>query len=82
MKARFPLEPAEEDRLRASVYRYVELMKAARQPSEEVVIALKRILRDAGIQSDGPIGEVGSGSPRLWDRVVAWCIHRYYFGEM
>lgn len=82
VNARFPLEGAEEDQLRASVYRYVELMKAAGQPSEEVVIALKRILRETGVQSDGPVADTGSGSTRLWDRVVAWCIQRYYFGEI
>lgn len=79
--ARFPQEPAEEDRIHALVERYVDLMKAGSQPSEQVVIALKRILRDAGIWPDGQPGLVSSEPGRLWDNVVGWCIQRYYFTD-
>ena len=78
---RFPLEASAEDRLRAVVFSYVDVMKASAKPSEQVVIALKGIFREAGIESDRPTGESLTDSNRLCDRVVSWCIQRYYFGE-
>ena len=79
--AQSPHDVFDEERLRSTVCTYVDLMKAGHQPSEQVVIALKRILREAGVQSERPTGEARNDSTVLWDRVVAWCIQRYYFAN-
>ena len=74
-----PITPSEEEWLRPVVCDYVDAMKAAGRQTEQIIVSLKSVLRDGGIYSEAPF-EAPNETSRLWDRVVGWCIQRYYFG--
>jgi hypothetical protein len=76
-----PLTPDD----RASVYvdlcEYVDGMKAMDWPPERVVVAVKRIAADAGVQPSTPMivtAAAVSDTDQLLVDLVGWCIERYY----
>jgi hypothetical protein len=64
-----PLEPSEGNVLRERVCAVVDEMKAAGQPPERIVVAIKRIGQEAGL---------GGFDDRLAQRLIRWCLERYY----
>jgi hypothetical protein len=61
--------------LRAAVQNYVRGLKASGYPPEQVLVAVKALIAEAGVKRG-----VSADSPGavLIDRVVAWCIEAYF----
>jgi len=76
-----PLSPATRTTVYAGVCEYVDAVKAMGWPPERVIVAVKRIAADAGVQSSTRMMLTGGA---LTDRdqllvdLVGWCIERYY----
>jgi hypothetical protein len=63
------LEPSESEVLEARVCAVVDEMKAAGQPPERIILAIKRVGQEAGL---------GGFDDRLAQRLIRWCLERYY----
>lgn len=67
--------PKATPELRAAVQEYVRRLKASGYPPEQVIIAVKALVAEAGIARRAWGDRVQSDIP---DRVVAWCIEAYF----
>jgi hypothetical protein len=79
--ARFPLDASTRAAVRQCVFDYVDLMKANGCLPERVIVAVKRVAHDAGldpsrsvIQRHTPISETDT----LLVDMVGWSIQRFY----
>ena len=79
-RARLPLSDSARDALRGQVFDYVDALKAAGRPPEQVILAVKKLAFDAGFQTTSHIvySEKLHGPDALIAELVAWCIERYY----
>jgi hypothetical protein len=68
--------PSATPKLRAAVRSYVRGLKASGYSPEEVFVAVKALLAEAGIKHRGR--SVRSRDAELADRIVAWCIAAYF----
>jgi hypothetical protein len=68
--------------LRDVVCDHVRELKRRGYPPERVLIAVKGLLREAGVTKTGPLADRGSAllgpETELVERVVAWCIEEYF----
>lgn len=77
----FPLSVAKRDDLRRSVNDYVDSLKTLEWPPERVIVAMKRIVNDAGLSSSARVTLPGVSIDErdaLLVDMVGWCIKRYY----
>ena len=79
---KLPLSSEARRSLRATVFDYVDALKAAGRPPEHVILAVKKLAFDAGYQTTSHIvySEKVYGPDALIVELVSWCIERY-FGE-
>jgi hypothetical protein len=77
---RLPLSNESRGPLRAAVFHYIDALKAAGRPPEQVILAVKKLAFDAGYQTTSHIvySEKVYGPDALIAELVAWCIERYY----
>ena len=77
---KLPLSSEARGPLRAEVFAYVDALKAAGRPPEQVIVAVKKLVFDAGYQTTSHIvySEKVYGPDALIVELVAWCIERYY----
>ena len=77
---KLPLSSEARGPLRAAVFGYVDALKAAGRPPEQVILAVKKIAFDAGYQTTSHIvySEKVYGPDALMVELVSWCIERYY----
>ena len=77
---KLPLSSEAREPLRAEVFAYVDALKAAGRPPEQVIVAVKKLAFDAGYQTTSHIvySEKVYGPDALIVELVAWCIERYY----
>lgn len=77
---KLPLSSEARGPLRAQVFAYVDALKAAGRPPEQVIVAVKKLAFDAGYQTTSHIvfSEKVYGPDALIVELVAWCIERYY----
>ncbi len=68
--------PTATPELRDAIQSYVRGLKASGYPPEQVLVAIKALIAEAGVEKRG----ISSDSPNaaLADRVVAWCIEAYF----
>ena len=81
--ARLPLSDSARQALRGQVFDYVDALKAAGRPPEQVILAVKKLAFDAGFQTSSHIvySEKLYGPDALIAELVAWCIERFYSKE-
>ena len=77
---KLPLSSEDRGPLRDEVFDYVDALKAAGRPPEQVILAVKKLAFDAGYQTTSHIvfSEKVYGPDALLVELVAWCIERYY----
>jgi hypothetical protein len=77
---RLPLSEQSRQALRAQVFAYVDALKTAGRPPEQVILAVKKLAFDAGFQTSSHIvySEKLYGPDALIAELVAWCIERFY----
>lgn len=77
---KLPLSSEARGPLRAEVFDYVDALKAAGRPPEQVILAVKKLAFDAGYQTTSHIvySDKVYGPDALIVELVAWCIERYY----
>jgi hypothetical protein len=77
---RLPLSSENRESLRVQVFDYVDALKAAGRPPEQVIVAVKKLAFDAGHQTTSHIvySEKLIGPDALIVELVGWCIERYY----
>ena len=80
---KLPLSSEARASLRAEVFDYVDALKAAGRPPEQVILAVKKLAFDAGYQTTSHIvfSEKVYGPDALLVELVAWCIERYFEGS-
>ena len=71
--------PSATPKLRAAVRSYVRGLKASGYSPEEVFVAVKALLAEAGVKQRG--GWARSRAAELADRVVAWSIAAYFASD-
>jgi hypothetical protein len=62
--------------LRDAINTYVRSLKASGYPPEQVFVAVKALIAEAGVEKRR--GSTASPDAALTDRVVAWCIEAYF----
>ena len=80
-RLRFPVSEAQRLGLRDSLNCVVDEQKALGAPVERIILALKQIARDAGLQPRSRIALVNarnSGMDELLADIVAWAVARYF----
>ncbi|HEY6828569.1 MAG TPA: hypothetical protein VI259_17040 [Gemmatimonadaceae bacterium] len=77
---RLPLSDQSRQALRAQVFEYVDALKTAGRPPEQVILAVKKLAFDAGFQTTSHIvySDKLYGPDALIAELVAWCIERFY----
>jgi hypothetical protein len=77
---KLPLSSEARGPLRATVFDYVDALKAAGRPPEHVILAVKKLAFDAGYQTTSHIvySEKVYGPDALIVELVSWCIERYF----
>ena len=77
---RLPLSEEARTALRDQLFAYVDALKAAGRPPEQIIVAVKKLAFDAGFQTTSHIvySEKVYGPDALIVELVAWCIERYY----
>jgi hypothetical protein len=77
---RLPLSSEARVSLRSQVFDYVDALKRAGRPPEQVIVAVKKLAFDAGFQTTSHIvySERLIGPDALIVELVGWCIERYY----
>ena len=68
--------PTATPELRSAVHKYVRRLKASGYSPEEVVVAIKTLIVEAGVEKRR--GSTDSPGAELTDRVVAWSIDAYF----
>ena len=80
----FPLSGDKRADIRRCVDEYVDSLRALEWPPERVIVAVKRIANDVGLNSSArvtlPAASI-SDPDRLLVDMVGWCIQRYYGAE-
>lgn len=77
---KLPLSSETRGPLRLEVFSYVDGLKAAGRPPEQVILAVKKLAFDAGYQTTSHIvySDKVYGPDALIVELVAWCIERYF----
>ncbi len=68
--------PTATPELRDAIHKYVRRLKASGYRPEEVIVAVKALVVEAGVEKRR--GSTGSPDAELTDRVVAWSIEAYF----
>jgi hypothetical protein len=71
--------PSATPELRDAVQNYVRGLKAIGYPPEQVLVAVKALIAEAGIKQRG--GSARRRDAELADRIVAWCIAAYFASD-
>lgn len=77
----FPVTPFVQSKVRLQVCEYTDELKALGVRPERVIIAVKRVAREAGIVSESlvvPTSQPRDGKDKLLVDLVSWCIEQYY----
>ena len=77
---KLPLSTEARGPLRAQVFAYVDALKAAGRPPEQIIVAVKKLAFDAGYQATSHIvySDKVYGPDALIVELVGWCIEQYY----
>jgi len=70
--------------IRKRVWAYADTLKEMGLPPERVIVALKRVAREAGVDSTARMTTMPTeldGRDKLLVDMVGWCIERYYDGQ-
>jgi hypothetical protein len=81
---RMPPDITTELEVRELVWTFVDNRKAAGWPPERIIVAIKQIVRDAGLHASTMVAKRGgrlTSVDDLLDEMVGWCIHRYFGNE-